>query len=140
MKLQSITRQVMSNTNETIKGQFVKGHLNGVLLSWDFSTISNIDANNQVETYNEVAKSYVKIKFVSDKVETLLPSIPLKNLEDISNIKLGSTGFNSYLANGPSVFQVYVDLGSIYVDSGDEIHVEIINLSLIHISEPTRPY
>jgi hypothetical protein len=162
------------------KGSHVKGHLNGLLI------VLSTDPNTG-ENYPDFMKFIddvkLKVKYVEDRVRTLVPSVPVANFLDITNQEYGSTnevgsqkayfqkvllnvlantqstdegdtldilrGQTSLITNQSSSkqIQIYVDLGSIYVDGGNELHYEFsgtntnsrTNIEVYAISKENEP-
>ena len=159
MRIEKITNGIM---NKALKGSHVKGHLNGFLIALEIDPTENI--GDFLPDF--LGNAVLKVKYQHDRAQTLVPSIPLMNLIDLSNMEFGSTneygawrsradktlqsalnaGFGSLADNAgssqlgefntlsarlqsissdESIISFFVDLGSIYVDSGNELHFEI---------------
>jgi len=154
MRTQTLDKH--NNFSKNCKGSHVKGHLNGLLF------VLTTDEIRSYPEYLEFIESIrLKVKYVEDKVRTLVPSIPIQNFIDITNLKYGSTNEVGMLQNyadtallaalnesgtlsdsdtftifkdfmnvqssqsGLKQIQFYVDLGSIFVDNGNELHYEL---------------
>jgi hypothetical protein len=158
MRTQTLNRHL--GFKKFAKGSHVKGHLNGLLF-----VIANPEGFNfAYPKFQELINSTkLKVKYVEDRVRTLVPSVPIHNFIDITNLKYGSTNEvglqqnyadlglvnqlgladgideesvtiledhiedNQNQSNSEQI-QFYVDLGSIYVDGGNELHYELTSL------------
>ena len=155
MRTQTLNRHL--NFKTFAKGSHVKGHLNGLLF-----VVSSDSVNDNYPLFREFVDTVkLKVKYVEDRVRTLVPSIPVHNFIDITNSKYGSTNEvgmqKNYIdtalietlkqldqLNDSEQFdivkiqsqiettqsqsnqiQFFVDLGSIYVDGGNELHYEL---------------
>jgi hypothetical protein len=158
MRTQTLDRHL--GFNKFAKGSHVKGHLNGLL----FVIACPIEKDYSYPHFAQLLNSTkLKVKYVEDRVRTLVPSIPIHNFVDITNLKYGSTNEvgmqKGFIDEGALVqlrdnessdaestqilldflrqdlnqsdsrqIQFYVDLGSIYVDGGNELHYELSSL------------
>jgi hypothetical protein len=175
MRTQTLDKHI--NIGKFAKGQHVKGHLNGLLF---VIGMTNAAADYPIlEAW--IKNSKLKVKYVEDRVRTLVPSVPVHNFLDLTNKNFGSTNevgnkqkyfetaMMSSLRNLASMednsidynffmqlqettqsdskqIQFYVDLGSIYVDGGNELHYELhclrelaINVEVFSVSMENEP-
>ena len=130
-----------TNTDRSVKTSFVKGHLNKLLFIVDGESIAN--------TY-EVDKVGVSVKYVADKVTNIATAINAKYFKDITNMKYGAveniseafktflqalaenstdsetaTDAQNLLLENKNHESFIVDIGSLMVDNGNEIHVNL---------------